>query len=149
MKAISTLIATVIVVAITIVAAMIVVSSVTNVMKSQTDTTSKTQKCANAGLTFIDYKCSNETIIVSIQNIGQTDLSNFTIFTLMGGNTTPYQNSSAQNSLTILKPGEFATLQAATGFNYNGSISKLVVSAGNCPGITHEITNDTITIGTC
>ncbi len=159
MKGISPLIATVIIVAVTIVAAILVTSSTTSVIKTQTETTTKTQKCPSAALELLDYRCVNttnptaagsaygfDTIRASITNVGSVTLSNFSIFALV--DTSVYNNATPDNGATLLSPGASTTLSATT--TLNGTIAKLrVMAGGDCPGVFIEITNDTKAIGSC
>lgn len=144
-KAVSPLIATVLIVAFTIVIAIIVTSSLTGVTKTQSEVISARQSCARGGLYIIDTICSSDVINVVIQNIGEVDLTNFSMFANI--NTQLYTNNSPVNSNSVLSKGGLLTLQAYTA--YNGSIKELTVVAGNCPQVFKEVTNDTKAIGTC
>ena len=146
MKAISPLIAAVIIVAVTIAIAIIVSGVITSVLESQTATATKTQKCPTTPINWVHYTCSNDIIKATITNPGSVELSNFTVFAVIEGTT--YTNSSPVNGNSILKPGDVLTLEAAGAST--GEISMLRVSTGgDCPGIFVEVTNDTIDIGTC
>jgi len=144
-KAVSPLIATVLIVAFTIAAAVIVVSSLTSVTKQQTEAVAAKEACARAVLNIIATSCSSDTITAVIQNVGSVDLTNFTIFANINGQL--YTNTSPAGGNSLLTPTSGPlTLQAYT--TYNGSIKTLTVMAGNCP--THiEVTNATAPIGTC
>lgn len=144
MKAVSPLISTVLIVAFVIAAAVIVVSSLTSVTKQQTEVVETKESCARAALDIIAETCSNDIITAIVQNIGTADLTNFSIFANINGQL--YTNTTPENGNVVLKPGEIVTLQANT--IYNGEISVLRVSAGNCP-VSIEVTNSTTTIGTC
>lgn len=143
-KAVSPLIATVLIVAFTIAVAMIVVSALTSVTKQQTEAVTAKEACARAALDIIARSCSNDVITAIIQNIGTGDLTNFTIFANI--NNQLYTNTSPSGGNSVLTPGGLLTLNAYT--TYNGSILKLRVSAGNCP-VGIEVTNETTVIGTC
>lgn len=147
MKAISPLIATVILVAFTITAAIIVTGALTSMTKSQTETATKGGTCPTGALDIVYMGCPSNTIKVTISNLGRVDLQNFTIFADVNGQI--YSNSTPVNSGTTLKPADTVTLEGYTA--YDGAIAKLRVTSGGtvCPGVYTERTNDTLTIGTC
>ncbi len=144
-KAVSPLIATVLIVAFTITAAIIVVSSLTSVTSEQTKAISTKQECARGGLFIIESGCTSKEIIVVVQNIGTVDLSNFTVFANI--NNQLYTNNTPRNGNSVLSKGGLLTLYANTSLS--GAIKSILVMAGNCPQVSMEITNDTKSIGTC
>jgi len=145
-KAISPLIAAVILVAVVFTIGILMSSSFTSIFKTQIDSSTNMQKCSTTPLELIYYTCTSDTIKATISNIGKIDISNFSIFAEINGNV--YTNSTPLNYQTTLTPGSITTLEAVT--SYNGPISKLRISAGgDCPGVYIEINNDTKAIGTC
>ncbi len=145
-KAISPLIAAVILVAVVFTIGVLMSASFTSIFKTQTSSTTKSQKCPSAALELVYYTCASDTIKATISNIGKIDLSNFSIFANVNGNV--YTNTTPVNYQTVLTPGSVTTLEAYT--TYNGPISQLRISSGgDCPGVYIEIKNDTKTIGTC
>jgi len=145
-KAVSPLIAAVVLVAVVFSIGILLSGSFTSIFKTQSDIASKTQKCPANALELIYYACKGNKITAVISNAGVSALSNFSIFANINGNI--YYNSTPANYQTILSPGDIVTLEAAT--SYTGPISQLRVSAGgDCPGVYIELTNDTKPIATC
>lgn len=145
MKGISPLIATVLIVALVIFISIIITSSLVGVTKSQTEVISTKQQCARGGLYIIETSCPNNVINVVMQNIGEVELTNFSIFANI--NNQLYVNNSPVNGDSVVGKGELITLQAYTA--YDGAIKSITVMAGNCPQISMEVTNETKTLGTC
>ncbi len=143
-KAVSPLIATVLIVAFTIAVAVIVVSSLTSVTKQQTEAVAAKEGCARGALDIFAASCTNRSVTAIIQNIGTVDLTNFTIFANINNQLST--NTTPDGGSTVLAPGQILTLKA--NMTYNGTIAKLRVSAGNCP-VNIEITNSSSAIGTC
>jgi len=99
-KGISTLIATVIIIAFTIAVAVIVTGSLTSVVKSQTTATETASKCPGAALDVITTSATASGFQVTITNVGKYTLSNFTVTATTVGNTI-FQNSTAGAALSL------------------------------------------------
>jgi flagellin-like protein len=147
MKGVSPLLATVFLVAFVIAVAFIVASTFSSLAESQAAAAAEKGKCTGGAISIIGTKCSNNTLSVYIQNVGDIDLKNFTIYAEI--NKYVLLNSSPVNGSKILKPGKIVDLYAYINTTkYTGEISKLRVSAGNCP-VYQELRNYTATIATC
>ncbi len=156
-KGISPLVATVVIVVLTLGLAALVSGSFTSLLKGQTETASKSDQCPTNILELVDKRCDmqvNYSIIrATITNVGNFPLSNFTIFADINGKI--YTNSTPDNGISVLNPGSTITLSAAhntSSFttNFTGPIARLrIIIGAACPGIYAEVTNDTKSIGTC
>jgi len=146
-KAISPLLAAVILISIVIGIGIFLSSSFNSIFKQKISTTTAQEKCSSGGGLQIIYSgCSSNVIKTTITNSKKADLTNFSIFAEINGNT--YVNNTPLNGNTFLTPGAIVNLEAAT--TYSGEISKLRISAGgDCPGVYIEINNETTDIGTC
>jgi len=152
-KGISTLIATVIIVAFTIAVAVIVTGSLTSIIKSQTTATEAAGKCPGAAINIVATSATATGFQVTITNVGKYILSNFTV-TAMQVDNSLFSNSSAGASLSL------ATGQSGTitfGVNSTGGawglnstvgcpLSKLRISSASCQGIYTDIDNTTKSI---
>ncbi len=145
-KAISPLIAAVILISIVMAIGIFLTSSFSSIFKQKVSSTSVQEKCSAGGLQIVYTGCSNGLITVTVSNTGQASLSNFSLFANINGNI--YVNNTPKNGNNILLPGDILKLEAAT--SNSGEISKLRVSSGgDCPGVYMEVTNETSKIGTC
>jgi len=145
-KAISPLIATVILVAFVVGIGIIITSSFTTMTKTQTNLATRNANCPGAVLDIVSATCnatSNELQIV-VTNAGSIKLQNFSLTATIDGKL--YTNSTPAG-ITELSPGSSGKITADIG--QNGTISKLRVNVGNCPGMFVEITNETVPIATC
>lgn len=142
-KGISPLLATVILIALTLSVAALLGSWFTSVTRMQTgiiEEEAKTQiNCSAANLEIVDVTCSNTTqkIQVIVTNLGNNiPLYNFS--TLVTLNNTYYLNSTGgPNSTSPLNPGEQTLLTyfcSNTQYCIGGvKVSKVRVSPHNCP----------------
>lgn len=141
-KALSPLMATVMLIALTLTVAALLGSWFTTMTKTQTSTieeSAKTQiNCTSAILDIVDVTCSasEEKLKVVIHNLGDIELYDFSTYALI--NNTGYTNSTGgPNSTNLLNPGEQYILtyfcSNATYCIANTSVSKIRVSPGNCP----------------
>jgi len=142
-KGISPLLATVILIALTLSVAALLGSWFTSVTRMQTgiiEEAAKTQvNCTAASLEIVDVTCSNTTqkIQVVVTNLGN-DIPLYNFSTLVTLNSTYYlNNTGGPNSTNPLNPGEQAVL---TYFCSNTQycvddvkIAKVRVSSSNCP----------------
>jgi flagellin-like protein len=138
-KAISPLIAVVLLIAFAITVGTIISSFLTSLTKTQTLAAEEKSMCAHGRLNIVSASCINNTIKIMVQNTGDVDLTNFTIFAKIDNNL--YTNTSPLNANAVLTPGNIVLLEAY--ISTNGEIARLRVSAGNCPGVFGEITNYT------
>lgn len=144
-KAISALIATVILVAFVIAIAVIVTGSLTTVIKSQTTATESSSKCPGAALDIISSKATGASLQVAVQNIGQYALSNFTVTGKKNDNSL-YTNTTAA-ATTYIGVGSSAIITLSDITSSTGCpFSTLRVSAASCPGVSIEIDNSSRSI---
>ncbi len=144
MKGVSPLLAAVILVSLVISISIFVGSSLSSIVSSQKEKTTTLQKCTDAGITIQDVGCSNNILSVVILNTGNTQLSNFTVYAKING--VMIINSSAENSKTLLSPGEGTVLKAYV--SQSGRVESIQVYSATCPGVFAEISNETIEV-TC
>ena len=141
-KGISPLLATVILIALTLAVAALLGSWFTTVTRTQTDIIEKditTQiNCTSALLEITDVTCSgsDDNIKVTITNLGYESLYNFSTLVII--NNTYYLNSTGgPNSTNLLKPGEQAILSYYcdnTTYCVNGiNVGKIRVTSHVCP----------------
>jgi flagellin-like protein len=130
MKGISPLIASVLLIAITMTLAAILATFVSNYTRQQL---SALPSCVGGTLLFVtnDYPMMSSGSIVTIVEAGSVDLTGFTIEAI---NSTGYVNSGNAGSSTI-KAGSSGTVQA--DFSGTGVIAsdKARVIAKNCPSV--------------
>lgn len=142
-KGISPLLATVILIALTLAVAALLGSWFTSVTRMQTDIIEEditTQvNCTAALLEITDITCSNDTqkIQVTITNLGN-DISLYSFSTLVTLNNTYYLNSTGgPNSTDPLEPGEQAILDYfCSNTQYcidDVKVAKVRVSPYTCP----------------
>ncbi len=145
-KAISPLIATVVLVSFVIAIAIIVTSSFTTMTKTQVDKATKNSNCPGAILDIVSAKCNKTTneIEIIVTNAGQIEIKNFSLITTIDGNLVV---NSTTGGVTSLMPGNSGVITANLG--RNGTISKIRVIAKNCPGLYVEKTNETASIASC
>ncbi len=138
-KALSPLLAAVILLAFTMTVAIFVGSSISSLAASQKEKTAVLQKCTHAGLVIKDVSCNNKILSVAILNTGDVELSNFTLYAKINGKMV--MNSSAENSRIVLSPGEGAILRSHV--SASGEVEVVNVYSATCPGVFAEITNKT------
>jgi len=142
-KGISPLLATVILIALTLTVAGLLGSWFTSVTRTQTDIIERTAttqiNCSSALLEITDVTCSggDDNIKVTISNLG-IDISLYNFTTLVSINNTYYLNSTGgPNSTDPLDPGEQAILSYYcdnTTYCVNGiSVGKIRVTSHICP----------------
>lgn len=141
-KAISPLMATIILVAITLAVSALLGSWFTSMTKTETEIIEKGAKqiinCSNALLDIVDVICSNtsQELKISINNIGQLELYSFSVFAKIN-NTFYTNNTGGPNKTHPLNPGEQAILAyhcSRTTYCAGGaSVGKVRVSPMNCP----------------
>jgi flagellin-like protein len=141
-KGISPLIATVLLIALTLVVGGLLGSWLTSMSKTQTGTieeAAKTQiNCTSAFLDIVDVICSNSTqkLQVVITNLGDIELYGFSVLATI--DNTFYQNSTGgPNSTHPLSPGEQAVLTYYcnnTEYCVGGrKVQSVRVTPSNCP----------------
>jgi len=141
-KGISPLIATVLLIAMTLAVATIIGSWFTGITKTQTEmleeNTKKQINCTGALLSISDVICSstNQQLTIAISNLGDTALYGFS--TLVKINNTYYENSTGgPTSTSALDPGEQTILvYPCSNTTYcvnNAVIESLRISPTNCP----------------
>jgi len=142
-KGISPLLATVILIALTLSVAALLGSWFTSLTRMQTgiiEEDIRTQiNCTSALLEITDVTCSgsSDNIKVAITNLGN-DIELYNFSTLVTLNNTYYlNNTGGPNSTNPLKPGEQAILSYFcdnTTYCFNGvKVSKVRVGPNNCP----------------
>jgi len=142
-KGISPLLATVILIALTLSVAALLGSWFTSITRTQTtmieETATKQINCTAALLDIVDVTCSgnNDNIKVTITNLGH-DISLYNFSTLVTINNTYYlNNTGGPNSTDPLNPGEQAILSYHcdnTTYCVNGvKVEKVRVSSYICP----------------
>jgi len=150
-KGISQLIAGVLLIAFTLAVAAIVsgwlVTMIRGTTKQVGEATEEQTECVAGLLEIITQTCQSGRLDITIQNSGTVDLTNFTIFATI--DTTSHVNTSAENSNTILLPGEVVTLTSRNPTEISGNITKIRVSAGNCPQVYREISGNEIPDSEC
>jgi len=146
-KALSPLLATVMLIALTLSVVGLLGSWFVSMSRSQMEEIEErgeTQiECTNALLDIVQVICSNSTekLKIAINNIGQIDLYDFSTFVEV--NNTFYQNSTGgPNTTDVLSPGEQAILVYHCDNNLYCSggaiVGKVRVSPGNCPQVYVE-----------
>ncbi len=144
-KAVSPLIATIILVAFVIAIAVLVTGSLTTVVKSQTTATEGSSKCPGAALDIISSKATTASLQVAVQNVGQYMLSNFTIIGKKADNSL-YTNTTAA-ATTSIAVGSSALITLSDITTSTGCpFSTLRVTAASCPGVSIEIDNSSRSI---
>ncbi len=144
-KAVSAIIATVILVAFVIAVAALVTGSFTNLIKSQTSTIDISGKgCTGAALFITASAASASSIQIAVENEGQNALSNFTV-TAKKADGLLYTNTSAAASLSIAKGSSAIITLNDINSTAGCPLSLLRVSAGNCP-VSMEIDNSSKSI---
>ena len=141
-KGVSPLIATVLLIALTLVIGGLLGSWLTSMSKTQTSTIEKGAEaqinCTSALLDIVDVICSNSTqkLQVVITNLGDIELYDFSVLVTI--DNTFYQNSTGgPNSTNPLNPGEQAVLTyfcSNTEYCKGEAVVKSVrVTPSNCP----------------
>ncbi len=143
-KAVSPIIATVILIAFVIAISAIVTSSLTTVIKTQTTATETTSKaCTGAALNIISSSATSS-LQIAVENLGPNAMSNFTVTAKRADNSL-YSNTTAAATLSIAK-GSSAIITIHDINSTSGCpLSELTVSAGNCP-VSIKIDNATRSI---
>jgi flagellin-like protein len=141
-KGLSPLVATVMLIAITLGASALLGSWFASTIKIQTETigesATKQINCTAAILDIVDVICSssNQSLKVALTNIGSIELYNFS--TLVKLNNTFYENSTGgPDSTNPLNPGEQTILNYYCSNTVycvaNSSVSMIRISPYNCP----------------
>lgn len=158
-KGISPLIATVLLIALTLSIAGLLGSWLSTMTKTQTGGLEKSSEnvinCTSAQIDIFQIKCGNtsinepNTIRVSLSNVGNTPMYDFSTFVQIGN--TQYINSTGGPNITSpMIPGEQITLvYGCDPINIcpdGASISRVRVTSGNCPS---QGTIDKTTSVTC
>lgn len=144
-KAVSTLIATVLLVAFVMAVAVIITNSFTNVIKTQTGAAEAESKaCAGAAIVIADSSATASSFQMVVQNMGPSALTNFTI-TAKKADGTFYTNASVASTLSIGKSASSIITLADINSTSGCPLSLLRVSAGNCP-VSNEKDNSTQSI---
>jgi len=142
-KGLSPLIATVMLIAITLGVSALLGSWFTSITKTQTEvieeTASKQINCTGALLSIVDIVCSStdQQLRVAISNLGDIEMYGFS--TLVKVNNTVYDNNTGGPSIADpLNPGEQAILTYYCSNTLycvdNATVENLRVSPSNCPG---------------
>jgi len=146
LKGLSPVLATIMLIALTLVVIGLVGSWFTSMTKRQTEIIEtgamKQINCTSALFDIVDVICSNSSqqLKIAINNIGQTDLYGFSAFVKI--NNTFYQNSTGgPNSTSPLGPGKQTTLVYGCGPEYCSggvNVGKIRLSPSNCPQVYIE-----------
>ena len=152
-KGVSTLVATVIVIAFTISVAVIITGSLTTVVKSQTTAAETSSKCPGAAIEIVSSSATANGFQIAVTNVGKYTLSNFTVTATRVDNTL-FSNSSAGAFLSLASGSSgtitFGIKASDLTFGINTSagcpLSKLRVSALSCQGIWADVDNTTKSI---
>ena len=146
-KGLSPLLATVMLIALTLSVVGLIGSWFVSMSRSQMEEIEeggeKQIECTNALLDIVSVICSNNTeeLKIGVNNIGQINLYDFSTFVEV--NNTFYQNSTGgPNSTNVLGPGEQSiliyhcdnSLYCAGG----ATVGKVRISPGNCPQVYVE-----------
>jgi flagellin-like protein len=142
-KGLSPLIATVMLIAITLGVSALLGSWFTSITKTQTEIieeiATKQINCTGALLSIVDIVCSStdQQLRVAISNLGDIEMYNFSILAKV--NNTFYDNKTGGPSITDpLNPGEQAILTYYCSNTLycvgNATLENLRVSPMNCPG---------------
>lgn len=143
-KAVSPIIATVILVAFVIAIAAIVTSSLTTVIKTQTAITETASKACTGAAVLVSSTSATTSLQIVVENIGASALSNLTVVAKKADSSL-YTNATAAATLSIAK-GASAIITINDINSTSGCpLSMLRISAGNCP-ISIEIDNATKSI---
>lgn len=143
-KALSPLLASVVLIALVLTVGILLSSSFSSIFQSEKEKTKNIQACSHAGILIEDVICVAQTLKIVIQNSGNVPLSNFSVYARISGN--PYTNATPVNYNVSLDPGESVTLEVA--ISQTGSVETVKVYTGTCPGVSAEVTNETIDV-TC
>jgi flagellin-like protein len=148
-KGLSPLMASIILIALTLTVAAFLGSWLTSMTKSQTGTVErggeKLINCTNARLDIAAVSCSNPQgqLKIAVTNIGQFELYNFSIFVKLGPN---FLSNSSYPGIGNLNAGEqiiFTQPCSKTTECINGTVVNLVrITPGNCPQSFTEETFD-------
>ncbi|MDI6825892.1 MAG: hypothetical protein QMD36_01705 [Candidatus Aenigmarchaeota archaeon] len=141
-KGLSPLLATVMLIAITLAISALLGNWFTSITRTQAEIVEKTAtkqiNCTGALLSITDIICSSKTqqLKVAISNLGDIELYDFS--TLAKVNNTFYENSTVgPNSTLPLNPGEQSILTYfCSNVSYcvsNATVESVRVSPGNCP----------------
>ena len=141
-KAVSPLLASVVLIALVLTIGIFVSSSFSNIMQSEKEKTKEIQSCSQAGLIIEDVMCSNSILRIVIQNSGNVKLSDFKIYAKISGNL--YTNTTPLNYNVTLTPGDAITLEGYT--SYSGEVERVKAYSGTCPGVSAEVTNESIDV---
>ncbi len=143
-KAVSPIIATVVLVAFVIAISVIVTNSFTNVVRTQTSVAESTSKACTGSAVIISSTSATTSMQIAVENAGSRALTNFTVVAKKSDNSL-YTNASAAATLSIAK-GSSAIITLNDINSTSGCpLSLLRVSAGNCP-VSNEIDNSTKSI---
>jgi len=144
MKGLSPIIATVMLIALTLSIVAILATWFSSLTKGQTGNIESGSKslinCTTANLDLVGVICSNSSqqLQIAVNNIGQIDLYDFS--TLAQINNTYYQNNTGgPNTTHRLSPGHQAILVYGCNLcTTNAKVSIVRVTPGNCPQIYEE-----------
>jgi len=144
MKGLSPIIATVMLIALTLSIVAILATWFSSLTKSQQENiesgSARLVNCTTANLDLVGVICSNTTkqLQIAVNNLGQVDLYDFS--TLAQINNTYYQNSTGgPNSTYPLSPGHQTILVYGCDLcTINAKVSIVRVTPGNCPQIYEE-----------
>jgi flagellin-like protein len=150
-KGLSPLMASIILIALTLTVAAFLGSWLTSMTKSQTGTVERSGEklinCTNSRLDIAAVSCSNPNgqVKIAATNVGQFELYNFSIFVKLGSN---FITNSSYPGLGYLNPGEqvvFTQPCSKTTECINGTKVELVrITPGNCPQSFIEETFDVV-----
>lgn len=141
-KGISPLIAGVLLIAFTLAVAAIISGWLSGVMRTTVTQvekgTEEQVECSKGILEIIGNKCDGGDLTIVIQNTGTINLTSFSVYATATDGTV-YTNTTPTYYNTTLQPGEVLTLLSNGKVKLNQkTLSKLRVSAGNCPNVYHE-----------
>ena len=141
-KGLSPLLATVILAALVLSIGIILNSMISNMFQSEKEKTENLQTCSHAGIMIEDVVCINKTLKIFIQNSGSVALSDFHIYAKISGEL--YTNATPVNYDIILEPGDSIILEAYVP--HTGNVEIIKVYTKTCPGISAEITDETLNV---
>ena len=144
MKGLSPIIATVMLIALSLSIVAILATWFSSLTKGQMENIESGSKtlinCTTANLDLVGVICSNSSqqLQIAVNNLGQIDLYDFSV--LVRINNTYYQNSTGgPNSTSPLNPGHQTVLvYGCDSCTTNAKISTIRVTPGNCPQIYEE-----------
>ncbi|MBI2545260.1 MAG: hypothetical protein HYW22_01515 [Candidatus Aenigmarchaeota archaeon] len=140
MKGISPLVATVLLIGITVGIAGIVGFWISGFTTTATRTTTAQGQlqvlCSNAAIDVSNLKYCNNNVSGIIKNNGRITIGNVTLqVTFLNGTTVSSALNDTQGNFLALRPGQLSTFNQSIGASSSGQYDKLYVYT-NCSGVT-------------